>query len=135
MKYNVVDNKGQMLNLGPPLPPPPIDTISALLIRFSGLEGWRLTVVVPIGVSLQFAIDDDILSRIEAPLPIAILTRDRHPSGIPRTSAVVSVDEEVAIVQPGNRKYVLWLGFHVTPGAVDQSGSRKPIQFVWSPRV
>ena len=85
--------------------------------------------MVPVGVSLQFAIDDDILSRIEAPLPIAILTRDRHPSGIPRTSAVVSVDEEVAIVQPGNRKYVLWLGFHVTPGAVDQSGSRKPIQF------
>ena len=86
--------------------------------------------MVPVGVSLQFAIDDDIFSRIEAPLPIAILTRDRHPSGIPRTSAVVSVDEEVAIVQPGNRKYVLWLGFHVIPGAVDQSGSCEPIQFV-----
>ena len=86
--------------------------------------------MVPVGVSLQFAIDDDILSRIEAPLPVAVLTRDCHPPGILWTSAIVSVDEEVAIVQPGNRKYVLWLGFHVIPGAVDQSGSCKPIQFV-----
>ena len=75
--------------------------------------------MVPISVSLQFSVNDDILSRIEALLPFTEMASDCHPSGIVRTATILPVDEEVAIVPPGNRKDILWLGFHVFPGAVD----------------
>ena len=42
MKYNVVDNKGQMLNLSPPLPPPPIDKrITNQVLWTRGLTPYR----------------------------------------------------------------------------------------------
>ena len=75
--------------------------------------------VVPIGVSLQFTVNDDILSRIEAPLSFTVLAGDCHLSGILRRATILSVYEDVVIVQLGNRKDVLRLGFHVSPRAVD----------------
>lgn len=42
MKYNVVGNKGQMLNLCPPLPPPPIDMrITNQVLRARGLMPYH----------------------------------------------------------------------------------------------
>ena len=69
----------------------------------------RLTVLVPVGVSSQFAVQDDVFARKETCLPFAVVGSDTHPSGIFGTTPIILVDEEVTIVtrQAGNRKDVL----------------------------
>ena len=86
--------------------------------------------MVPVCVPGQFAVYYDVFARKVVLLPGAVRAGNRQPSGISGTASVVPVNEEVTMVQSCDREHILRLGLSVSPGAVNQSGEREPVQLV-----
>ena len=80
-----------------------------------------LTVVNPFGISRQFAVYYDV--SLEILLPVANGSSNHHPPNISGAGSIVPVHEEVTIGPwiSNDGKEVLWLGFDVRPGALNQS--------------
>ena len=91
-----------------------------------------LTVLVPVGVSGQLAVQYDlhITAGSEMLLPRAINSGDRHPAGISVTAPVAPVDEEVTVVHSKNGKVVLRLYLDVRPGTLSQPREGEPVELV-----
>ena len=86
-----------------------------------------LTVLVPVGKNRPLTVKYHVLTRLETLFPITgwrCLSDYHHPPIIFRTTPVDTVDEEATAVGwvSMDRKVVVWLSLHVSPGALIQPG-------------
>ena len=92
-----------------------------------------LTVIVPVGVSGQFAVQYGVFTIMF--LIVTVIPSDHHPTDIVRAVVPVPVDVELAtgiLVSKMESKVVLILRYHVSPRSISQSILSEPVQLVWS---
>ena len=90
-----------------------------------------LTIIDPLGVSVQFAVQHGVFHSVSV-FPVTVGWSDPHPAGIDLAATVIAVDVEVAPAHSLNGKGIPRLGFHVIPGAFNQFLEWEPIKLVCS---